>query len=333
MKTRTTRRTRTPLNADLSIDQAIEAAEALWDAYHLAEDTEIERHLVELAEHCDDAGITTIGQLVEAASEIIKEWANAASLTAYTDRESAVRINTARQTIYVLLSSAALQRGEDSASLVSRLPAVVGRSANKRRHLDGIEILLLRLDSLRRALKGGAGARNASQYTLVETGATTSEIEHVTLADFDNPRSPSTLTLCGNGNDVGSRTLPLPPWASRVMALTLSEHTRLRGDTAHTPIAYLSDGASDNPQAAAAVCTNLARAMTDLGIGKGVHRPEPHSILRYRLKTIRDGQGIDAAVDASGRPSATALYTFLTMQEPRKSAAKRKNRVGSMLGQ
>jgi hypothetical protein len=331
MKPHTTRRPR--LDLRLSVDEAIETAEALWDTYDLAEDTGIERYIAELADQCDAADVGTIGELVEKASEIIKEWAHVTSLTAYTDRESAVHINTARHTIHVLLLSAALHRREDAAVLLAGLPSVVGRSTNKRRHLDGVEVLLLRLEALRRALKGGAGARNASQYVLVEVGATTSEIEHVALADFDNHERPHTIAFCGNGNDVGPRTRPLAPWATHVMSLTLSEHVRMHGDASDRPIAYYTDGASNNPQAAAAVCTNLARAMIDLGIGKGPHRPEPHSILRWRLKAIRESQGIDAAVEASGRPSATALYTFLTMQEPRKSVAKRKKRMGSMLGQ
>lgn len=73
--------------------------------------------------------------------------------------------------------------------------------------------------------------------------------------------------------------------------------------------------------------------MSDLGLGKGNFRAEPHSILRWRLRHTRDNRCIQDALSLSGRGSTKSLYTFLTMEPPRKAATRRRGRVASMIGQ
>jgi hypothetical protein len=328
-----TRKTRLPLDPRLSISDGIDEAQGLWAAYDLDEHTDTQHRMVELAEHCDDAGIADLEGLAAHAPEVIKELADVPTLAAFVSRETAARINEVGNTIRALLLSAGIHRGEDPAALMERLPTVPGRSVNKRRALGGDEILLLRLEALQRALKGGRVTRFACQYALIEIGATTSEIEHITLGDFNDHIAPTTVLLPGNETDVAARTAPVSRWASKVLAVALNEHIKQRGDNPNTPVAYLQDSAASNPNPAAAVCTNIARAMTDLGLGKGKHRPEPHSILRWRLKDVRSTSGVDAAHALSGRSTVTALYTFLSMEELRTRPAEHKKRAHSMLGQ
>lgn len=328
-----TRQRRLPLDPRLTIETAAEAAQALWTAYNLDEDTGARARMVELTGHCLDAGITDLDGLAAHASDVVKDLADVVTLSAFVGRETAARINEVINAIRALLLSAGIHRNQDPAALIDGLPTVPARSVNKRRALGGDEILLVRLEALHRALKGGRVTRFACQYALIETGATTSEIEHITLGDFNDHTEPTSVRLHGNGNDVAQRTAPVPPWASKVLSIALAEHIRQRGNNPDAPVAYLQDSAAAYPNPAAAVCTNIARAMTDLGLGKGKHRPEPHSILRWRLKHTRSTSGVDAAHALSGRSSRDGLYNFLSMEPPRKSPTQHKNSVQTMLGQ
>lgn len=320
------------LNAHLSISEALDAAEALWREFDLTHDIDIAVLLAELVDYCDDAQIASVGDLASQAGEIVRDLTGVVGWTAFADRETAARLNQVRNIIRILICSTALHQGEDPKALLADLPNVTGRSTNKRRALDDDEILVLRLEALRRAVKGGGAARIAAQYILIEAGATTSEIEHVTLGCFNDHKAPTGVRLCGNGNDVAIRTVAIPSWARKAIALVLAQHIRLRGPATGTPVAYQAEG-GNSTNSAAAVCTNIARVMTDLGLGKANFRPEPHAILRWRLRYTRDSEGIGAAVLLAGRPTTKALYTFLTMEAPRKPATRRKGHVNSMLGQ
>lgn len=326
---------RTPLDPRLSLADAIEAAQHLWARHDLESETNATKHLNALAHLCLREGVHDLDDLASRAVGLITQGGDASMLTTFHDRKAAVRMSEMSNTIRALLLSAGMYRAEDPRQLIERLPVVRGRSLNKGRALEGDEILLLRLEALLRALKGGRAVRFALQYALVETGATTSEIKDVTLGAFDDYRAPTSVELTGHGNAVGPRTALLAPWARSVMMIALAEHVRQRGDALDVPVAYLRERHTkkqNNP--AAAVCTNLARAMAELGLGKGKYRPQPHGILRWRVHQVLTNQGTRAAATLVGRSNSnSAVYTFVGLQPPQISAIHHPKRVKTMLGQ
>lgn len=233
--TRTHSRRSPILAASLSLGEVLDAAEDLWSTYDLAYDLNLGGALAELVDHCAEANVRTAGSLADQANEIVRDLTGVKDIAAFAERDVAARINQVRNVIGILIMSAALHRGEDPKPVLSGLPKVTGRSTNKRRALDDDEILVLRLEALRRALKGGSATRIAAQYILIETGATTSEIEYVTLGCFDSPVAPSTVRLSGNNNDVAMRFAPLPRWARKITPLVLEQHLRHRGDGLEPP--------------------------------------------------------------------------------------------------
>jgi integrase/recombinase XerC len=167
-------------------------------------------------------------------------------------RRSAVRA------LYRALRALGHDVGDPTLDLV--LPARGGRTC---RPLTDDEVMLARASS-RLGQAGARSLRRAAAWALGESGAMSSEISALRVADLDRPHRPSTVALPGT-HRADPRTVPPSDWAQRILPRWTTSLPDTRAD-----LLLVYDGAAvpGRAVAQAAVCNALRDVLALAGLGR-----------------------------------------------------------------
>lgn len=165
------------------------------------------------------------------------------------------------------------------------------RTSREYRPLRDEEIMLGRA-----ACRLGGGSRTLARavaWALAETGAATSEIPMLRVADLDHHRAPRSVAI-PESRRFAARTVALSEWGSTV----LTRHLGVIDAAPQQPLAYTprSDGGGYRGQAS--VATNLTRVLDLAGL-----RADP----RVRARSIRGWAGRRAYDDGLGLEQVAEL--------------------------
>ncbi|MGY1713090.1 tyrosine-type recombinase/integrase [Geodermatophilus sp. SYSU D01106] len=170
------------------------------------------------------------------------------------------------------------------------------------RPLTDDEVMLCRATA---QLRGEAVARlRAVVWALGETGAVTSEITTLTVADLDEPTKPSTVRLPGTRRH-DPRTGELSPWARRFLTRHVTDLIN-RGATATTRLAYAGAAPPGGANAQAAAC-NAIRTVLDLAGLRADTDVRPASLRNWAGRRLYDaGAPLEQVARALGHRSLDA---------------------------
>jgi integrase/recombinase XerC len=141
-------------------------------------------------------------------------------------------------------------------------------------------------------------------WALGETGAVTSEITTLTLADLDDPTEPSTVRLPGTRRH-DPRTGELSPWARRLLTRHVTD-LRSRGATATTRLVYLGAAPPGGAKAQAAACNAIRTVLNLAGFGADAD-VRPASLRNWVGRRLYDaGAPLEQVARALGHRSLDA---------------------------
>src|SRR4051812_6702973 len=245
--------------APLSVDAALEAVLATWRSEGLHSEQTIARvgeTATRFTARLQASGIATFAEVTPAdAAGFVDARTRAGAEPGLATRHAR---RTAVRMLYRTLRALGQPVGDPTLDL--RLPS---RGLLAARPLTDDEVMLCRGTA---QLGWPAAARlRAVIWALGETGAVTSEITTLTVADLDDPGNPATVRLPGTARH-DPRTGELSPWGRRILARHVADLIG-RDATPATPLAYAGAAPLGGAKAQAAACNALRHVLDHAGFG------------------------------------------------------------------
>ena len=233
-------------------------------------------------------------------------------ITEYHRTDVAEPLHTYRNLGLAVAALAAATIREDSAgtepaTVYSHAVRLQRRSTRTRRPAAHDEIVLFRV-AAHLAARTDPRDHATGIYTLSDAGQAPGETTHVTIKDFDDPEMPQFVLAAGNGH-LAARFVPLDPWTSHTLGRHL-EHARRAGHSASAPLTYRGWKHQPGSQSATVSAHQaLDRFLAPLRLPTG--DLTVGSISQWRVANVLETQGVDAAVEISGRKNAAAMFRAL----------------------
>ncbi len=243
-------------------------------------------------------GIGNMGGLCRNIATVLQHASQIAKITGPLRTVDADRLHDLRNTALAWAIGCVLTLDQKAQPVTAVFPTLWARTTRRERPRTNDEILLLRaavLDRLRRA----KGVKCAGVYAMVDAGAAPAETTAITPKDFDadlDGQPPTFMLIPHFTAAIEDRAVNLDRFASYVLGQVL-DHTQAEGTRSGAPITYTSRNGGPNAPSA-----SVSKQLANLAETVGLRHADtvPASIRRWRIQTVFDHQGIDAATSIAG---------------------------------
>ncbi|WP_176449776.1 tyrosine-type recombinase/integrase [Geodermatophilus saharensis] len=287
-----------PRSAPLSLDVALTAVLASWHSEGLHSEQTVARvgeTAARFTARLQASGVATFADVTPAdAAGFIDARTRAGASPELATRHAR---RTAVRMLYRTLRALGQPVGDPTLDL--RLPP---RGLLAARPLTDDEVMLCRATA---QLGWPTAARlRAVVWALGESGAVTSEITTLTVADLDDPAAPTTVRLPGTARH-DPRSGDLSPWGARLLARHAADLTS-RGATPATPLAYAGAAPRGGAKAQAAACNAIRTVLDRAGFGDDAD-VRPASLRNWAGRRLYDaGAPLEQVARALGHRSLDA---------------------------
>lgn len=260
------------------------------------------------------AGLANAAQLVADQTHLLQilTGVDRAAVRSHQPTEVAERLHTSRNVIIAVAAVAAASVGADPAGVYDNSVTLLRRTMSPRRPLTDDEVLLARVAVRLHSIADPRSA-TAGVYSLVEAGMVPGETTLVTLSDFsdcDGHEVSSHVLAPGNGH-LASRFLPLDSYTRHVLGRLVNAATLAQVDAAK-PLLYTPRDAKNlpgSPVATASAQGVLDRLLKSVGLFQD--DTTASSIYLWRVQSTYLAAGVDAALEISGRSTASQMFQSL----------------------
>lgn len=187
------------------------------------------------------------------------------------------------------------------------------RSTQMRRPFEDDEIVLSRV-AAHLAARENPRDHAATIYTLTDAGLVPGETTHVSIDDADDAEMPQLLLAAGNAH-IAARFIDLDPFATHTLGRHI-QHALRAGHDPKAPLTYTprvrKTGPKHQPGSVSATASAqriIDRFLEQLRLPTGDITAS--SITQWRVASLLESQGVDAALAMSGRSNKDAMFRAL----------------------